>query len=510
MKRTKRIFAILLVCVLSVSCLSGCGKGKSKSEKGGSTTDIEISYWHAGLGTEFLDNLIAGFKEKHPEYNVYYNASASVAAARAALGLEDTDTVDLYMVVDQYDTTYLEPLDDVLDTTVEGESRSIREKFDPSYLELEKSSDGKYYNLTHGGGMLGFVYNKELFAQAGIEQLPRTTDELALVCGQLSDNDIVPLCHFVQDGYYYTMNEVWFAQYEGVDAYYDFYSNPTKEKFLTQDGRYEMLKVHEKINTPDYVLQGSNSESHVSIQTKFLDGKAAMMLNGSWLSNEMSSGDKMGNFEMMKTPVISSIIDKLETVKSEADLRALIKAIDNVTDGTEEISVYQDGENYKVKGKTVSKADWERVKTARNTMPMNYSGEVCYIPKYSNAKEGAKEFLRYMYSDEGYKIYMDALHIKMPLNLSEGEIDTSTWNDFEKQQLELFNKTECVITDSIKSKHRLFTDGGASPYANQRVLFVGKMCTRNEADRKNANEIWELIKATIEDHYDSDWLENIK
>lgn len=503
----KRIISLLLVGVLVIGTFSGCG-GKGKAKKGGtSSQDVEISYWHTGLGVEWLDRLIEAFNKEHPEYNVYYNASASEDAATAGFGLADTDTVDLYMTGKEYDTRYLEPLTDLLDSTLPGDKKTLKEKFDSSYLGMEET-DGNYYSLTYGGGILGFVYNKDIFSANGITQLPRTTDELALVCTTLKDNKVTPLCHFKSGGYYHFMNEVWFAQYDGLDYYFDFYKNPSKKKMTTKDGRYEAIKVHEKINNPDNVLQGSNSDSHVSIQTKFLEGQCAMMLTGSWLSSEMNNSNKIDTFAMMKTPVISSITDKLTTVKGEMELRKLITAIDNVTDGVETIETYKKGDSYVVDGKKISAKDWEYVEAARNSMAANYSGETCYIPNYSNAKDGAKEFLKFMYSDAGYKVYTDTLHITLPMSLSEGEIDTSNWNAFEQGQADLFAKTKQSICNDIMSKHKLFTDGGANSFALYE--FTSLMCAKNEADRVNADQAWQEIVTRINDKYDNEWMLNIK
>lgn len=507
MKKGMKLLTLLMAGVLVTENAAGCGKNRGNGGSGQGETDIQISYWNAGLGSDWLDAVIEGFSKKHPEYNVYYNATAASNAANAAFGLEDTDTVDLYLAVKTFDTQYLEPLNDVLDTTIEGESKSIREKFDAAYLAMEEK-DGNYYNLTHGGGILSFVYNKEIFTEMGISQLPRTTDEFAVVCEDLVDNGVKPLCHFKTVGYYEWLQEVWFAQYEGIDYYRDFYANPDKDKFTKEDGRYEAVKVYEKIITPQTVLQGSNSESHVSIQTRFLEGECAMMYNGSWLSNEMQNSEKIGKFEMMKTPVISSIVDKLTTVKSDPELRQLITAIDNVTDGVETEEAYRDGADYKVNGKTVSAADWDYVKAARNMFAASYAGETAYIPNYSNAKEGAKEFLKYLYSDEGYQVYLSTLHLKMPLSLSDGEIDTSGWNSFEQNQADLFGKMEYGITKDIMNKNRLFTDGGADSFGDQ--VYVNLMCANSEKDRLNAKEAWTNIITYINDHYDAHWMKNIK
>lgn len=506
-KTMKKVFAVALAGAVAIGCLAGCGGKSGGSGSKGGTKDIEISVLQQGMGIQWLDDLIEGFEKKHPEYNVTYSATASATAAKASLGLEKEDNYDLYFVHRVYDTSYLEPLTDVLNTTVEGESKSIKEKFNQAYLAGE-DVNGEYYSLTYGGGMTGFVYNKELFEEAGITELPRTTDELVLVCDMLNEAAIKPLCHFQSDGYYTYLNELWFAQYNGMEYWNDFYTNPSQEKMTTEDGRYEALKVQEKLNTPENVLAGSNSDTHITMQTKFLQGKSAMMYTGSWLANEMSNVGGLDKFLMMKTPVISSIKDKLTTVKSEGDLRKLITAIDKVTDGVEPEDTYKDGENYSVDGKSVSAADWAYVKAARNSMAANYLGESACIPSYSNAKEGAKEFLKYMFSDEGYKIYTKATHVTLPISLSEGELDTTDWNAFEKNQADLFGLTETFVSNYMINKHRLFIDGGADSFV--KYIFVTKMSSQSEKDRWTAKECWDYLVKTVNDRYESTWLINIK
>lgn len=514
-KRVKAILAVVLIGAMVATCFAGCGS-KESSKGGGSKTDIEISYWKSGLGSDWLDAVIAAFEEKYPEYNVTYNATADADASIAPYGLSDVDTVDLYIALKLYDTDYMEPLDDILNSTVEGESKTIGEKFDSNYLLFEESNDGNHYTLTFGGGIMGIVYNKKMFKEAGIDQLPRTTDELASVCDTFYSKKIAPFCHFQSGEYWKWMSEVFFAQYSGLDYYLNtFYANvdengtsPSKALFKNEDGRYETLKAYEKFITPDYVLEGSNSAEHVTMQTKFISGAAAMMVNGSWLANEMASAGSVEDFEMMLTPVISSITKQLDTVKKDSDLRKLISAIDSVVSGKKDISEYQDGENYNVDGLSVSASDWECVRKARYTMAANYAGQSAFIPNYSNAKEGAKEFLKFLYSDEGIKAYSDTLHLVMPINLDEGEIDTGTWSSFEKNQYDLYQKTEQFVTKEASCKHEIFTDGGADSFVDYE--YISRLCTNNASDHQSANEVWDSILALIDPYYDNSWLQNIK
>lgn len=510
MKLGKRILASLLVFTLVAGCITGCGNGDKKKDKAGtSKTDIQINVWNAGLGVAWLDALIEGFKKVHPEYNVTYTATASESAVTTSLGLEDIDIVDLYFGTKVYDTTYLEPLNELLDSTAEGDTMPLREKFEDYYLELETASDGNVYSLTQGGGVIGIVYNKELFEKAGIEQLPRTTNELAIVCNTLYTKNITPICHFKAGGYYHFIEESWYGQYEGMDYYKNtFYLNPTKDILLTQDGRYEMLKALEKVITPDYVLSGSNSSDHTTMQTKFLLGEAAMMINGSWLANEMSANAQVDNFRTMKLPVLSGITSKLTTVTKESDLRKVITAIDAVTDGEADITAYQKGADYEVEGLTVSAADWDYLFTARNTIADNYAGHAAMIPTYASAKEGAKEFLKYMYSDAGYKIYLDTLHIELPLKLCSGEVDMSEWTEFEIGQSTLLATAVQSFSASNRFKHAIFQDGGAKLLAD--VSHIAEFCSKNPSDRMTADEIWAKITKTINDKYETTWLANIE
>ena len=383
MKSIKKITAVFLATVMTLS-LAACGGGKDDEKKpnhnGGK--EVEISYWNSGMGTDFLDAMCKAFNEKQSDYYVYYNATAASNAVTATYPLPDVDTIDLYMSGVINDTSHMATLDDVLESTVEGESKSIKEKFDASHLESEVDADGHYYSLTWGGGALAIVYNKKLFDKAGITETPRTTDELAVACDKLYENGITPHTHYMDEAgntYWEYMEEVWQAQYDGFDYYKNtFYAckdasgtSPSKDVLTTKDGRYQVLKAMEKFITPEYVLPGSNSQDHITMQTKFLNDDIGMMVNGSWVANEMESTGSMDDYGVMKAPVISSITDKLTTVKSDTLLRKLISAIDAVNDGEKEISEYQSGDGYVVDGKQISAADWEYVKAARGMVAVN-------------------------------------------------------------------------------------------------------------------------------------------
>ncbi len=515
MKSMKKFVALGLAVMLTAS-LAGCGKGnggggnKVNATNGGKP--VEIAYLNVGLGTDFLDNIIKAFNEKQSDWYAYYTASANADNLRQSFGLDDVDQTDLYMLTKVYDPKYAEPLDDLLESTADGDTKPLKEKFDAAYLASEKYHDGHYYTLTYGGGALGFVYNKDLFKEAGIEVTPRTTNELALVCDTLKEAGIMPTIHFKGDGdgvgYYSFMAELMASQYDGMDYYQNtFYGNPTLETLTKKDGRYATMKAFEKFLTPEYVMNGSNSTDSTIQQTKFINEKIGMMYNGTWMANEMKGVGVPDKFGVMKSPVVSGIVDKLTTVKSDTELRNLISAIDAVTDGTEDISAYKSGDDYKVKGKTVSAADWDHVKAARNSVATNHQQHSVVIPKYSDAKEGAKEFLKFFYSDEGYKIFTDTLHMTMPMSFCDGAVDTTEWSTFEKDMEAIFANSQYKVNRNSMTKNDLFVNGGGHAYAS--VNFYIYFCSNNPNDRISADEAWDSIIARIEGTYDQ-WMANIK
>lgn len=522
MKKTNLVksLSMALAIVLIASCMTGCGtKPGSENNSSGDATKIQVKYWLSGLGSEWLDAVVEGFEEKYPQYDVVVESTSNKTAVTTAFGKEDIDETDLYLCTKMYNTDgYLEPLDDILESTIDGEAKTIGEKFDDSYLILEKEADGHYYNLTTGGSMVGIYYNEKMFKDAGITQEPRTTDELVVVCDTLYADGKKAFCHFKPVGYWEDyMADVFFTQYNGLDyVLNNFYgctdeagNSPSLDVFTKEDGRYEALKVFAQVVTPEYTMVGSNTYDHTTVQTMWLKEEAAMMVTGSWLTSEMASVEGGENTVLMKTPVLSSLVDKLTTVKTEKDLRATITAIDNVTDGSKDEAAYKQGENYVIDGITVSAADWNYIRAARNTMATNASGNSAYIPKYADAKEGAKEFLKYMYSDEGYKLYANTLQQTLPLTLSSGELDISGWTEPAKKQAKILETTEQLISSYNAGKHDIFISGGAKWKAFD-ITYCDKFCSNNANDRMTAAEAFKDSVEYAKDNYETNWLPDMK
>ncbi len=512
----RKICKAAVVSLLSLTAVCSMATG-CKSETPDTATDIEITFWRSGMGDEYIKEIVEEFEKKYPEYNVHFNSEATnTAIPDNIMNGAKYNSVDLYF--EPMPSTalfqYLEPLDDVLTMVNEGESKSVSQKIKSSLLDNYRYYDGKYYTMPYGGGVCGITYNAELMK--GFE-LPKTTDQLRNLVFDLytkyNKQGIKPFIHF-NGGYWEHAYNIWQAQYDGLDYYYNTFSTlgqdvsalgsskekPSLEVMKTKDGRYEALKVMETLLDSQYIAPGSNSGNHTTQQTKYLNGTAVMMCNGAWMSNEMKkSSAAKGNFSIMQTPVISAIVDKLTDVKNDSTLAAVIEVVDKVVDGEIAINdIKQSDGTYKIGEKTICASDWERIFEARNLIWENYSEHAICIPNYATAKEGAKKFVAFYYSDEAQKIMNNTTHITLPLNFdkAENEPNTESWLPFESTMAEFAKKYTTV--GRVESRRSImFSQGGLMEYGG--VNFVNAMSQQSGA--MSADAVWNSIMGT----FDKNW-----
>lgn len=516
MKKLKKFMLIATSLIMAATSfnLVACG-GSSDSE-----TDLNINYWQSGYGIEFMNEAIKGFEAKYPQYNVTLYSSPTATSVMAGFGQgAEHDPVDLYVSgsINADLIKYAEPLNDLLDEKADAsESKTIKEKYFQEVLDSFKMLDGNYYNLAFSGSMGGIVYNNTIID--GTEfKVPRTTKELEELCGELSESGKTPFIHW-EEGYWFLLYPVLQAQYDGLDYYKNTFltlgnqdlssvqaQNVAKEIITKQDGRYETIKALEGIISKNNVVAGSGTSDFSSAQTKFLNGNAAMMVNGGWLLNEMNKSDDIkARFSMMKTPIISSIVDKCsDQLQSDAELRALIDAIDVAVEaGQSADDIPLSGTGY-----DVERSDIETVYNARTIMMSLYNNSVFTIPNYSNAKQAAKDFIKYFYSDENLKKFSSITHIQMPLNLSTGEsIDTTGWCGFEMEQIEFVKKTTPIyLFNVMPMANKLFTLGTARPfpYTNSGYDFPYLLAKNDQTNYKSADDIWSDMIAVYNTNWDT-------
>ena len=510
-KKTRWI-AKLLAALFAVGLVAGVAVG-CKKDTPNSETDLEIALWEAGNGREFMDQIVAAFEEEHPEITVYLSANASTQTEDLASG-GDINSIDLYFsTLEAYlgYKQYLEPLDDILKGTVDGVS--IGSKLDGRIIEqFRDPEDETLYVLPWSTSVNGIVYNKTVFDERW-DELPRTTNELkAIVEDAISQKDAdstqpSPFLHYAE--YWLYLLYAWQAQYDGIDAFYDAWQftyegetnrvesitggAATKEQLKTEhdSGRYKSLEaLYELISPQGAVYNGSNSFDHTTSQTIFLDGQALMMPNGSWVENEMKQyvTDDM-QISLMKTPVLSSLAPKLGI--SENQLSVIVAECDGV-----ELSPKD--QNLLASTKENNPDAVADVPSIRNVAFTEQSQFHAFIPNYAVAKDAAKEFLKFFYSDAALKIYYDTTHMPQPAKMTTGLPDTTGWSEFTKTCLALHE--EMVPVFKFLTNPIFYKGGEKNMYHYVPSRFFS---ATGDSDRKNLDEFWEYEGGYWLDNWDN-------
>ncbi|MFC8681176.1 ABC transporter substrate-binding protein [Microbacterium ureisolvens] len=193
----KKAFAGIALLATAAVAISGCaGGGASDADNtidGEVKGDIKVVTWRTDLvedGT--FDKYAEAFNEEYPDVNVTFEGITDYAGEMLTR-MSTTNYGDVIGIPaikpDQYEQ-FLEPLGDTAE-------------FEDTYRFLPAASyDGTQYGIAWGGNANGVVYNKKIFEEAGVTELPTTEGEWLEALQKVKDNtDAIPLYTNYKDGW---------------------------------------------------------------------------------------------------------------------------------------------------------------------------------------------------------------------------------------------------------------------------------------------------------------------
>lgn len=517
--RKKRLLTLLLVPVFIIGTMVnfvGCGGSDSKNTDDSQTLEIFIGNF--GYGTEWLNDEIEAFKNQdwvkrdYPDLNIpkpRSNSNRGFTTAQIEAGAK-ANSIDLFFTVqsggnldarDNKGNYLYDDLVDFYNSEVPGEGIKIKDKMKPDMLKSAHINrlDGTefYYGVPWVDGITGLLVNREIVKELNGEDyvLPRTTDELVALAEKIKtaeqnkpeDERRTAIILSTKMNEWAQMFDIWWAQYDGVKSYENYFmgiddNDQLSPEIFSQTGRLRSLEVVESL------LSRKNGYTNTAVgidftvaQSRFFMGEGVMMANGDWIENEMRSFTEDLHLDsdivFMKTPVISSIIEKCETVPDDGTLARIVQMIN-------------DGKSYeqtKEEIEDLSKKDYEKIREAGRINYQN-EGHEARIPAYSKANKLAKDFLRFLATDEGISIFMKA----------DKGVSTPYIYDVEKKLPEfssfsnLFKNRIADAKDCIylphSTKFRLVNYGGLS--ALMMPDLEARFTAENVADKKTAEEIF--------------------
>lgn len=439
MNKCKKVISLMVTVVMIMTMmLTGCQSKNGTAGESGEGT-LKITAVELGYGVEWLKALAQEF-EKETGYTVEVESKVGTLGISALTTELESMASKSDLIFNKFGsfakyahegkvlgadgTNYdciLADITDVWNAVVdEGSDQTIAEKMDAEYREYFNMDD-KYYGMPWAGGVFGIVRNVDVWNSLGLtdEDVPLTTDAMFALCDKVKSK-VAPFIFSKNQNYYEGFVPVWMAQYEGVQNYKQFLNGvdpdgAVTEYIYTYDGALEAMKILEKLldQTNEYHSEMSTLDFNL-MQGQFLSGAALFCVNGSWLEREMKQNYAEANIDYIRTPVVSSIVNKLDTVNDDVALKAVIQYVDAV----------DAGENPE-KPAGVSDEDIQIVMEARHYSYV--SGGIDHqivIPAYSKNVEVAKEFLKFMYSDKGLNIYYKVMNGNMLPALPVNDFET--------------------------------------------------------------------------------------
>ena len=241
--------------------------------------DVELTmYYPIAVGgplTQVVDDMIAGFEEENPDVsvNAIYAGNYDDTRVRAISAIQSGDpaqlsvlfSIDVYELLEQ---DLIVPFDDVVD------SQEDQEWLDSFYPALMGNGivDGKVWGVPFQRSTIVLYYNKDMFAEAGLdpESPPGTWDELVEAAKALrTDNRwgiMVP-----STGYPYWMFQA-FAIQNGVELM----SEDGTETYFDDPKVIEALEFWRALATEHNVMPEGTIEWG-TLRQAFVEGETAMM-----------------------------------------------------------------------------------------------------------------------------------------------------------------------------------------------------------------------------------------
>lgn len=316
MKSSKRLVSMGLIAAMGLS-MTAC----SSNDGGSASTGIDVpAINEITLGedyqdvtgdikiltnrTDIVDTVYAGYAEEfeklYPNINVTYEAVTDYEQS-LTLRLSTGDWGDICFIPTSVDKSEMSNYFISL-----GKTDELADIYN---YTAEKTYDGEQYGIANGGTAGGIVYNKRIWAEAGITETPTTPDEFLEDLQAIADNtDAIPLYTNFADGW--PMGQ-W-DSYIGITATGDpdFMNNHIlhmENPFAKNDdmtGPYAVYYVLYNAVANDLVEDDPASTDWESSKNRINEGEISSMVLGSWAVQQCKdAGDNPDDVGYMPFPI---------------------------------------------------------------------------------------------------------------------------------------------------------------------------------------------------------------
>ena len=306
MKR-RRVLAILLCAVTGASMLAGCGSSSSSGtvqdsaenqattatdesdadqSESADTSDEPEEFYMFINGPEYADKineLIDEYKTVKPNVTINYETTQNDYPTMLKAKLNAGELPDIFA------STAGKEIDLYKEYSLDLTGQPVQEAMTPAVqASMTDSSGNGCYGFHYGAGEYGIIYNWGCFEKAGIEEAPKTLDELKDDCEKLKAVGIQPFACGYAEWWVFKQSLFPFMT-EAVDNYGEFVN-------AMSDGteslnNYDMMKnnMFEFVDIVKANCESKPLESDLNaMETAVATGQAAMGLGmGAWAESSL-------------------------------------------------------------------------------------------------------------------------------------------------------------------------------------------------------------------------------
>jgi raffinose/stachyose/melibiose transport system substrate-binding protein len=336
----KRTMTAVAAALAGALALTGC---TGQSAGGGDTDDSTLTIWHyenedSAMGKAWAE-AIKIFEEENPDVTVDVQKQTFEQIQKNAKIVLTGDDVPDVMEFNKGNATagqlaaqgLLTPLTDAATERGWDEKLTGSLATTATYDEQGLMGSGEWYGVPNYGEFVGVYYNKDMFAQHGLE-VPTTLDEFEDVLAAFKKEGITPLA---EAGAEYPLGQLW---YELVLAYGDRTLVDDYQLFENDvDFHNEaMTKATEKLDEwieKGYIASDSAALTAEDMGVSFIDGTYPLMVSGSWWFGRLATEVEAdwGQFNFPGNTLHTGSSGNLWVVPTNADSPSLAEEFIDIT-----------------------------------------------------------------------------------------------------------------------------------------------------------------------------------
>ncbi|MFE5322096.1 ABC transporter substrate-binding protein [Paenibacillus sp. NPDC056579] len=317
----RKASSIGLLSVLAISSIvSGCSgandSGQGDESKTGDKKQVTLTFWHRWPESQpVFQKAIQEFQQKYPHIKVEMPPIASAQySAQLQAAVASNDLPDIFSNQSAVPTDQLYQLGLIHDLEDLFPQKKKDEFYEGTWTDGFTTMDGKVYAMPHFTPRRFahvMYYNLDVLKNAGLSEkdVPKSWDELIAVGKKIREksSDVYPLIlgvktDWLMGGFIGQMASAIYPDVLPNDGAYAGFNYKKGEYEHSSPGIVQTMKFIKQLQDDKLLHPNSLVIDYREASTLFAGGKAAFVIDGTFLTSELQTNNKFNNFGVAPLP----------------------------------------------------------------------------------------------------------------------------------------------------------------------------------------------------------------